>query len=658
MKPYSSVQKAWRLIAVAGLWIAVASCGGNDDPVPIPPPPAPASTPTISVFAGLLQQPGSQDGVGSAAQFDAPQGIAQDSAGNVYVADTGNHTIRKVTPAGVVTTVAGLAGQKGSVDGVGTAARLSSPVGLTVDTAGAVFIADTGNRIIRQLSPAGVLTTVAGVAGQGGSANGSATVARFESPQSVAVDGVGNLYVVDSGVVTTVRKIAPDRSVAFFAQPPGPPSSAVATDSSGNVFVAQTDRTFAGGLVRKFNNQGIELLYGGVTTGVAVSSAVGLVIDKEGNAIVVSNGFTAAPPPFATVFRSILKVNPAGSVTTVAGADGPAPLSIDGPVGGARFAGPSAVAAGVSGQIVVLDTSANAVRQINAQGTVSTLAGGTGAGTADGTSTMARFFDPAGLAASPDGTLFVADSGNSLIRKVTPDGRVSTFTVTSNGVARTVHSARVLALGGDGTLFVNPNDLFSQGEVLAISPTGQLRTYQTGRRLPSVIGADLTGRLLLSFTGTPLTGTIVRVSADGSRDEIGSGLGGATALAVAATGVIYVAGLDHTIRAIDAQGRVTLVAGQAGTAGYVDGLGAAARFSSPSAMTTDTAGNLYVADATTIRKITPDGQVRTVAGTAGETRVELGLAPGSLGTVRGLAWHGGALYATVQNVVLKITLLN
>ena len=241
MKSFPSWQKTRRRIALAGLCLAVVGCGGNDDPVFVPTPPAPQSTPTISVFAGSLQQVGSQDGVGPAAQFNAPQGIAQDSAGNVYVADTGNHTIRKVTPAGAVTTVAGLAGQQGSADGTSASSRLSSPSGLAVDAAGNVFIADTGNHTIRQLSPAGALTTVAGVAGQAGSANGSATVARFESPHSVAVDDVGNLYVVDRGATSTVRKVAPNGSVAFFVQLPGPPTSSVATDSSGNVYLAQRD---------------------------------------------------------------------------------------------------------------------------------------------------------------------------------------------------------------------------------------------------------------------------------------------------------------------------------------------------------------------------------------------------------------------------------
>ena len=222
MKSFPSWQKTRRRIALAGLCLAVVGCGGNDDPVFVPTPPAPQSTPTISVFAGSLQQVGSQDGVGPAAQFNAPQGIAQDSAGNVYVADTGNHTIRKVTPAGAVTTVAGLAGQQGSADGTSASSRLSSPSGLAVDAAGNVFIADTGNHTIRQLSPAGALTTVAGQAGQAG----SATVARFESPHSVAVDSVGTCMWLTVGPPQRYGKSHPTEAWLFLCnclvRPPHP----------------------------------------------------------------------------------------------------------------------------------------------------------------------------------------------------------------------------------------------------------------------------------------------------------------------------------------------------------------------------------------------------------------------------------------------------
>jgi len=130
-----------------------------------------------------------------------------DSAGNVYVTDTGNDTIRKITPAAVVTTLAGTAGQVGSTDGTGSAARFNGPDGLAVDSAGNLYVAEFFNDTIRKVTPAGVVTTLAGTAGQLGSTDGTGSAARFSSPEEVAVDAAGNLYVADAGN-DTVRKLS------------------------------------------------------------------------------------------------------------------------------------------------------------------------------------------------------------------------------------------------------------------------------------------------------------------------------------------------------------------------------------------------------------------------------------------------------------------
>src|SRR4051812_24186090 len=121
-----------RRLTIFAFTSLLAACGGSssDDPVVAPPPVQ--AVPTISVFAGSLQRPGGQDGIGVAAQFSSPEGVAQDTAGNVFVADPGNHTIRRIAPNGVVTTVAGAAGQAGSSDGTGAAARFASPRGIAV----------------------------------------------------------------------------------------------------------------------------------------------------------------------------------------------------------------------------------------------------------------------------------------------------------------------------------------------------------------------------------------------------------------------------------------------------------------------------------------------------------------------------------------------
>lgn len=149
----------------------------------------------VTTIAGTAGQAGTADGVGSAARFNRPRGLAIDRNNNLYVADTGNHTIRRISPDGNVTTLAGLGGFSGGNDGSGTGARFNSPWGVAVDGGGTVYVADTGNHTIRRISPSGVVTTIGGVAGSAGHAEGSTTRARFASPIGLALDSAGAIYV-------------------------------------------------------------------------------------------------------------------------------------------------------------------------------------------------------------------------------------------------------------------------------------------------------------------------------------------------------------------------------------------------------------------------------------------------------------------------------
>ena len=175
----------------------------------------------VTTLAGSPGQTGSADGTGSAARFYSPRGVAVDAAGNVYVADTFNDTIRKITPAGVVTTLAGTAGQSGSADGTGSAARFDDPDGVAVDGAGNVYVADSATTRSARSRPAGVVTTLAGTAGQAGSADGTGSAARFNDPDGVAVDAAGNVYVADTSN-DTIRKITPAGVVTTLAGIAGP----------------------------------------------------------------------------------------------------------------------------------------------------------------------------------------------------------------------------------------------------------------------------------------------------------------------------------------------------------------------------------------------------------------------------------------------------
>src|SRR3989442_1463480 len=175
---------------------------------------------TPYAFANFAGQPGvigSTNGIGQAAQFYLPHGVVLDSATNLYVADTQNQVIRRITPAGVVTTIAGSAGKHGNVDGVGMgAAQFNSPIGLSVDSAGNLYVGDSANQTIRKVTSAAAVTTLAGQVGVTGSANGTGSGASFNGPQGTSVDSAGNVYVADNGN-RTIRKITTGGAVTTFA---------------------------------------------------------------------------------------------------------------------------------------------------------------------------------------------------------------------------------------------------------------------------------------------------------------------------------------------------------------------------------------------------------------------------------------------------------
>jgi sugar lactone lactonase YvrE len=205
----------------------------------------------VSTFAGSAGIQGSADGAGSHARFSYPGGVAADSAGKVYVADSGNDTVRKITSAGVVSTIAGSPLSTGSADGTGSTARFSQPEGVAADIAGNVYVADTGNSTIREINSASVVSTLAGATGSEGSANGAGSDARFNRPYGAAMDSASNLYVADSAN-DTIRKITSGGNVSTVAGLAGNQGSTdgagtdarfsnprgVAVDTGGNIYVA------------------------------------------------------------------------------------------------------------------------------------------------------------------------------------------------------------------------------------------------------------------------------------------------------------------------------------------------------------------------------------------------------------------------------------
>ena len=206
------------ILALTYMLAEATPCGAQQDRFP--------------TLADPLGGSGYSDGIESAARFSLPSGIAVDSAGNVYVADYENSTIRKITPGGVVSTLAGLAGFAGSADGTGSAAQFSHPSGVAVVSAGNVYVADTGNHTIRKVTPAGVVTTLAGLAGGVGSEDGTGIGARFNLPHGVAADSTSNVYVADTEN-HIIRKVTPAGVVTTLAGVAGSAGSADGTDLPG-----------------------------------------------------------------------------------------------------------------------------------------------------------------------------------------------------------------------------------------------------------------------------------------------------------------------------------------------------------------------------------------------------------------------------------------
>lgn len=655
----------WRSCALFLLAAALAACGGGSGGsgggIPSPGP----SLGEVTLFAGALDNAGYTDGAPAVAQFRAPRALVQDAAGNTYVADTGNHAIRKIAPDGTVAHYAGLATQPGSDDGAAATARFTSPQGMALDVAGNLYVADTGNHTIRRISTAGVVTTFAGAAGRQGAVNGPAAMARFDAPRALAFDAMGNLLVADrSGALRSIR---PDGEVSTFAGMLGTSGfavgdreaarftglNAVTVDGEGTVVVAEYDaQSSSVGRVRRFDASGRALPWGTATDGVlSVPSPMSLAAAANGEVLVASSGVFAPVPSVIQLHSAILRIRADGQWALLAGGEDPRPHgSSDGPALAARFYLPEGVAAGIGGRVLVADTGNNTIRQIEANGTVSTLAGRASIGRVDGQGTAARFFDPRNIGAMPDGTLFVADSGNAVVRRVTPLGLVSTQSFTQQaGTSFTTHGRGITALATspDGKLYVSRYFSNSVYDIIEADVSGSARVVST--RSSFAMAADDGGRLYYS-TGNP----DLELLRDGTTTTIPTGAQSA-ALAVDAAGNVYSAGFDHAIRVISGTG-VRVLAGAPGQPGAVDGTTQTARFNQPSALATDPFGNVYVADRTGIRRVGVDGRVLTVS--ASPSQITNPFGDNMLHALRkgakGLAWSNGMLYATIDNAILRI----
>jgi sugar lactone lactonase YvrE len=325
----------------------------------------------VTTFAGNGSG-GFADGAGTSAQFNHPYGLVIDGAGNLYVSDVINNRIRKITSDGAVTTLAGSGGTAGHADGTGSGATFFGPEGLALDPSGNVVIVDATNNRIRKMTSSGVVTTLAG--GMEGYLDATGSAAEFFSPENAAIDKAGNIFVSDD-FNQRIRKINSAGVVTTFAGggPTGPGNGA-AVDGTGTAARFQTPE--------------------------------GVAFDASGN-LFVADGNN----------NRIRKVTPDGVVTTYAG-NGSTGWQ-DGIGKAAEFANPMGLTVDAAGNLFVADEGNNCIREIKPDGTVTTVAGSTSAGSADGIGAAAQFDGPCSLAFDASGNLYIADTYNSLIRKIT-----------------------------------------------------------------------------------------------------------------------------------------------------------------------------------------------------------------------------------------------
>ncbi|MDQ6759848.1 MAG: hypothetical protein M3Z32_08290 [Acidobacteriota bacterium] len=521
-----------------------------------------------------------------------PESIAADSKGNVYYADGARAVVRKVSSDGIITTVAGNGRSGYSGDGgPATAAEINGDAALAVDGADNLYIADTYNMRVRKVTADGKIDTIAGNGLSGSSGDGGpAKLARFGVFNGMAVDQSGNVYTASGD--GRIRRISTDGIV----------------------------QTVAGTGVSGFSGDG----------GLATQARIGFAnpaVDGEGNLLVLDS----------SNYR-IRKVSVDGTIQTIAGTGVPGNDGNGGPAVAAKIGVVADAKPDGKGGLYIAELSNNRVRHIRADGVIEAFAGkGTAGYSGDGgPAAQGELNYPWFIATGPDGSVFIAEAFNNVIRRVAPDGTLSTLAgreryAGDGGYASDaiLNDAVGVALDNQGNVFVSEN--WASGRIRKIDVGGVISTFASGLAAPGMLAADQSGNIYYVdgstvWRGSP-DGTLARIAGTlpgvapvpGSTSALQTRLAGPQGLAVDSSGTVYIADTSNNIiRKVAPDGTIQTIAGT-GAAGFAGDGGPAisARFNGPEGLAFDSAGNLYVADHFNyrVRRISTDGSVKTVAGT-------------------------------------------
>ena len=568
------------------------------------------------------------------AQLITPTGIAVDASGNVFVADRDAAVIRKISPNGNIATIAGTgaAGYNGD-GGAAIQSQLDGPMGLALDAAGNLYVADTLNHRIRKISKDGTISTVAGNGNSGYSGDGgSATQTSLNQPEGIAVDASGNIYIADT-VNDRVREVTADGNIATVAGTGlsavygsiwdetgvststgdnGPATSAavvlptdVAVDASGTLYIADygnarirfvtklTINTLAG------RSDGIPATDGQAAISTQLTGPTGLAVDASGNVYFAESSIATGSGLGNGDYR-VWKVTSAGILNVVAG-NGLQNYSGDGGEAAlAQLNGPASVAIDANGTLYVADSLNHRIRRVSANGLIDTVAGNGAHGYSGdgGPAVKAQLNGPLGVAVDGAGNLYIADTNNNRVRKVSVTGVIST--ITGNGNA---------SFYGDDGPALQASIHAPQG--LAVAPDGSIYLADTLNQRVRRIGSDgvihtVAGNGPAAFSGDGPDATQVSLSLPG-------------AVALDGAGNLYIADSgNNRVRMVTPGGAISTVAGNGSSGTGGDGFAATgAPLAEPQGVAVDSTGNVYITEAgcNTLRKVALDGTISTFAGT-------------------------------------------